>query len=336
MSFGDDEDFDALTAAAHFQYKGDYRHAAAIHDEMAWRAEQFFEEIEKYILVTGSPDPCLYVPQRAVHAMPQWDIMIVHKCASALWAAINTWDYWQTTNANGPPEFLETQYPGDKIAHIFRLLIQRWGWLSIISRDPRQPDEVYEPPAEITGLETIALSELQSLSHACDEFRSIIGYNHDPRFRVYPGKDESTAPDREPSATRGDLPVARALTGPIPPLSETIARQSERSEAAVGRTDGHQSTGDRPTDASTAAKPARRGNPTRHKRGEAALKIRAVLETLAADGKWDVEEREIIRLARVARSTYYHVLNNDRTVQRVRELYEKQRLGRGPDRIDDF
>jgi hypothetical protein len=231
MRSADDEDLHELVRKTSNQYAGDYRQAASIHDELAWQAEQFLEDVESRIMVTGLDDPCSHIPIRTTIDMPEWDIWNAHRRARALWAAIISWNRWQAVNANGPPEFLEADYAVQRIAHIFRFLIERWGWLSIIS-EPPQPKDEGEPHDEITGRETVSLSELQSLGVACDELRSLIGYNHDPWFRVFPSKAELIAPDGEPSTTTEDPPAALAPSGPSPPPSETMGRHSERTEAA--------------------------------------------------------------------------------------------------------
>jgi hypothetical protein len=85
--------------------------------------------------------------------------------------------------------------------------------------------------------------------------------------------------------------------------------------------------GDNPPAAPTAKR--------RHRRGDPAFKIRATLEALAANGRWNEPESEIFKLAHVSKSTYYYLLKNDSKVAATREWYEKQRLGRGPIRYRD-
>jgi hypothetical protein len=48
--------------------------------------------------------------------------------------------------------------------------------------------------------------------------------------------------------------------------------------------------------------------PKRLKRGQAAFKIRAALESLAEEGKWNVAEADIIARSGVPKSTYYRIV----------------------------
>jgi hypothetical protein len=81
-------------------------------------------------------------------------------------------------------------------------------------------------------------------------------------------------------------------------------------------------------------KPAGKADPDsprkRLKPGEAALKIRAALDSLAAETKWNVAEWEIIGRAKVAKSTYYRLKRCDDEVKQAMEFYHDRRLGRGP------
>jgi hypothetical protein len=93
------------------------------------------------------------------------------------------------------------------------------------------------------------------------------------------------------------------------------------------------------TDATDPDKPPnqpKKMTPKRLKPGEAAFKIVAALDALAADGKWNVAEAEIWMRAGVSRSTYYSVKDRDDTVKDAMERYHDRRLGRGPARPGDF
>jgi hypothetical protein len=81
---------------------------------------------------------------------------------------------------------------------------------------------------------------------------------------------------------------------------------------------------------------ASEGTGKRLKRGEAALKIRAALESLAREGKWNVAEAEIRARAGVSKSTYYSVLSKDEQVKNTMDDYHARRLGRGPVRADEI
>jgi hypothetical protein len=70
--------------------------------------------------------------------------------------------------------------------------------------------------------------------------------------------------------------------------------------------------------------------------GEAASKILAALHSLAECGKWNAAESEIARLSGVSKSTYYANLTNDDAVKLAMKKYRACRLGRGPDRKNDY
>ncbi len=73
--------------------------------------------------------------------------------------------------------------------------------------------------------------------------------------------------------------------------------------------------------------------PTKIKRlrsGDAALKIVAALESLAANAAWNSPESEIIGRAGVPRSTYYKYIKENDVVKKAMEDYHSRRLGRGP------
>jgi hypothetical protein len=105
-------------------------------------------------------------------------------------------------------------------------------------------------------------------------------------------------------------------------------------EAEGGRTDNRQPKGDEPPEGSTLAKPATKKR--RHRPGEAALKVRAALEALIAKEQWGVEESKIISLARVSKSTYYHVINKDKAARRLRDMFEREGRGRGPAHVSEI
>ena len=86
-----------------------------------------------------------------------------------------------------------------------------------------------------------------------------------------------------------------------------------------------------PTPSETEAK----NQPKRLKRGEAALKIRAALESLANEEMWNVAEADIIIRSGVPRSTYYRALESDEDVKEAMNDYHGRRLGRGPARARD-
>lgn len=73
----------------------------------------------------------------------------------------------------------------------------------------------------------------------------------------------------------------------------------------------------------------------RLKSGDAALKIIAALQSLAANGEWDITERGIIQLAGVPKSTYYKVLEREQKVKCARDEFSSRRLGRRPPRAYD-
>jgi hypothetical protein len=73
----------------------------------------------------------------------------------------------------------------------------------------------------------------------------------------------------------------------------------------------------------------------RHRPGDAALKVRAALETLIKEGTWNGQESQIISVAKVAKSTYYHVINNDKAAKATRNLLERESGGKGPTRIGE-
>ena len=69
---------------------------------------------------------------------------------------------------------------------------------------------------------------------------------------------------------------------------------------------------------------------------EAALKIQCALDSLAERDEWNAPEREIIKRAGVARSTYYSVLKHDEATRRTMDAYHRRRLGKGPVRVRDI
>jgi hypothetical protein len=83
-------------------------------------------------------------------------------------------------------------------------------------------------------------------------------------------------------------------------------------------------------DRKPAAKRGTKAPAKRLKPGEAAFKIRAALESLASEEKWNVAEEEIIERAGVPKSTYYRVRRLDDGVKAAMERYHDRRRGRGP------
>jgi hypothetical protein len=79
--------------------------------------------------------------------------------------------------------------------------------------------------------------------------------------------------------------------------------------------------------------------PTKRKRrksGESTTLICSALDTLAAHGKWNALDKEIIKLAEVSRSTYYRLTREDDHVKKAMDNYLSRRLGKGPARKDDI
>jgi hypothetical protein len=75
---------------------------------------------------------------------------------------------------------------------------------------------------------------------------------------------------------------------------------------------------------------ATHASPKRKKRGDASLLIRGVLETFASAGNWNASEKEIYERANVSKTTYEYVMAHDDKAKRVREEYDRKRLGTGP------
>jgi hypothetical protein len=82
--------------------------------------------------------------------------------------------------------------------------------------------------------------------------------------------------------------------------------------------------------------PPPRTKRTRLKKGDAATKIIAALDSLAAKGQWNAPEGAIIARAGVSKSTYYNLKKNDDEVIRYMKKYHDRRLGRGPVRPHDL
>jgi hypothetical protein len=74
----------------------------------------------------------------------------------------------------------------------------------------------------------------------------------------------------------------------------------------------------------------------RLKRGEAAMKIVAAIESFAEHRQWNAPENEIIKRAGVPRATYYRCSKDDPRVQRTMDAYHARRLGRGPVKPGEF
>ena len=116
-----------------------------------------------------------------------------------------------------------------------------------------------------------------------------------------------------PSATVAPLPPGNVAAGPVP-------RPEDSAATGVGGTPRVDNQTDRPD---------------RNSPGDAKIKIVSALEALTNDGKWNKSNREIAKLAGVAKSTYHRLLKDDRQVKRVMAEYRKQRLGRGPSRASE-
>jgi hypothetical protein len=136
--------------------------------------------------------------------------------------------------------------------------------------------------------------------------------------------------EARPRGSRGPTPASGTVGAGARKVLSSGRDPAAGAPAGTGRED----RGSDPPPILRDRKPAaKRGNKTPRKRlkpGDAALKICAALNSLAAQGKWNVLEDEIIERARVARSTYFRVKRLDEDVKEAMELYLDRRLGRGP------
>jgi hypothetical protein len=167
--------------------------------------------------------------------------------------------------------------------------------------------------------------------------------NSIPRFRDFETYIQTALLKR--SLTDGIKAAQEALVGRLKRRFDEVDRMTmpEVMEALQSpMPSGNQATAPAPPPgkddkpAQPAVARSGRARPARSKPGDARIKILSALESLAADGEWTKSNVEIAKLARVPRSTYHRVVNNDEQVKKVMAKYNRQRLGRGPSYASDL